>query len=80
MEAIAHLVKCLAKARAVVGRIHLNKAEQGLFNGPLAGHAFFNPVTGDSEISVGIASLSCIACQADFTGHSGALARKNVSG
>ena len=37
-------------------------------------------MAGDSKISVGIASLPCIACQADFPGHSGALARVSVDG
>jgi hypothetical protein len=62
-----------------VGGIHLNKAEERLLHGPHAGHTLLDPVTGDSKVSVSVASLPCIACQADFTANAGALtSEKNM--
>ena len=78
VEAVAHLIKCLAKTHPVVSRIHLNEAKQGLLNRPLPRHTLFDPVAGDGKISASIASLPCFTCQADFTSHGGTLTRMSV--
>ena len=62
LEAVAHLIERLAKAHAIMGCIHLNKAKQGLLDSPLPRFTFFNPVAGHSKVRIGIASLPCVTC------------------
>ena len=56
----------------------MNKAKQGLLNRPLPRHTLFDPVASDGKISVSIASLPCLTCQADFTSHGETLTRMSV--
>ena len=44
-----------------------------MLHGPHPGCLLLDPVTGDGKVSIGVASLPCIACQADFTTNGRAL-------
>ena len=76
-EPVTDLVKHMSEPRTVACHVQLGEAKQGVFLSPMptANGTFLDPVTGDCEGSVSLISfkLPCVACQADFAAHGGAL-------
>jgi len=72
-KSINNLKKSLAKANSMMGVIEACISEEGFLGLPNRRCWFFNPMAGDSKISVNIVSLPSITCKVNFSRNGWAL-------
>lgn len=58
--------KCLAQAFTVVSVAEMGEAKEATLELPLCRCRFLNPMASDSEVSVSVASLPCVAGETNF--------------
>lgn len=64
LETIAYLVQRLTQTNAIVCCIHECEPEESMLEFPLSWCTFFNPMSGDSEVSIRVGRLPCIVGKA----------------
>jgi hypothetical protein len=65
-ETVANLVQHLTQSNTIVRRIHECEPKESVLKFPLPWCLFFNPMSSDSEVSIRVGHLPCVAGEADL--------------